>query len=80
MGAAEASSNLIAGPPDIVDPKDPFAAFEGRKGALLWVIDADSGERPREYKLNSPPVFNGVAAAAGCLYLSTLDGKVVCFE
>ena len=71
---------FIAGPPDIVDPEDPFAAFEGRKGALLWVIDADSGEKLREYKLNSPPVFNGMAAAAGRLYLSTLDGKVACFE
>ncbi len=64
--------------PDVMDPKDPLAAFEGRKGALLWVVATDSGRRRAEYRLDSPPVFNGMAAADGRLYIATRDGQVLC--
>ena len=55
-------------------------AWEGRSGALLWAVAADDGERLAEHRLDSPPVFDGMAAAGGRLYLSTMDGKVVCLE
>jgi len=29
-------------------------------------------------KLNAPPVFDGLIAAGGRLYLATTDGKMVC--
>ena len=70
---------VVAGPPDVVDPKDPLGAFEGRKGGLLYVIDAASGERLAERALPSPPVFNGAAAARGRLYIAEEDGTVTCF-
>lgn len=69
---------FVAGPPDVVDPDDPLGAFEGRKGGLLWVFSATSGERLAEYELASPPVFNGMAAAHGRLFLTTLDGHLMC--
>ena len=69
---------FVAGPPDVVDPEDPLGAFEGRKGALLWVFSAASGEKLAEYRLASPPVFNGMAAANGRLYLCARDGRVLC--
>jgi len=31
-----------------------------------------------EHKLSSPPVFDGMAAAAGRLYVCTMDGAVYC--
>lgn len=69
---------FIAGPPDVLDPEDPMASFEGRLGGVLWAVSKQTGEKLAEYKLDSPPVFDGMSAAGGKLYLSTRDGKVIC--
>jgi outer membrane protein assembly factor BamB len=74
-----AKTLFLAGPPDVVDPADPLGAFEGRKGGLLWTFDATSGAKLAEVALPSPPVFNGIAATDGRVYLSLRDGRVVCF-
>ena len=69
---------FVAGPPDVVDTEDPMAAFEGRKGALLRVHSAADGKALAEYKLDAPPVFDGLIAANGQLYLSLENGTVLC--
>jgi hypothetical protein len=69
----------VAGPPDVVDQEDPLAAFEGRKGGVLRVLDKKSGQLVKEFTLSAPPVFNGIAAANGHLLLTLEDGRVVCF-
>ncbi len=85
---------FIAGPPDVVDEEEAFynpndevvlakldkqsATLEGQNGALLLVVSASDGEKLAEYKLDSPPVFDGMAAANGRLYFATIDGMVVC--
>ncbi len=69
----------VAGPPDAVDPRDPLAAFEGRKGGVLRIVDKANGRTVSEHTLPSPPVFNGAAAAGGRLFLSLEDGSVACF-
>ncbi len=68
----------VAGPPDVVDPDDPMAAFEGRKGAVLRAFSADSGQQLAEIRLSSPPVFDGLIAANGKLFMSTADAGVIC--
>ncbi|HUT35051.1 MAG TPA: PQQ-binding-like beta-propeller repeat protein [Planctomycetota bacterium] len=70
---------FVAGPPDLLEPKDPLGAFEGRKGALLYVLAADSGEKRAEHALPAPPVFNGAAAANRRLFLADEAGSVACF-
>jgi len=70
---------VLAGPPDVVGDKDPLGAFEGRKGAVIRTLATEDGKQLAEYKLDSPPVFNGMAAAGGRLYVVTVDGKVQCF-
>ncbi|HUV66585.1 MAG TPA: PQQ-binding-like beta-propeller repeat protein [Sedimentisphaerales bacterium] len=70
---------FIAGPPDVVDPQDPLGAFEGRKGAVLLAIDRTSGGEMWRYSLPSPPAFDGLAAAAGRLYMALQDGGIACF-
>ena len=70
---------FVAGPPDVVDPKDPLGAFQGRKGGQVYVFDSASGEKLAEHTLPSPPVFNGAAAAGGRLYLAAEDGTITCF-
>ena len=71
---------FVAGPPDVVDPDDPMAAFEGRKGGILLTVSAKDGKTLGKYELDSPPVFDGVIAAKGSLFMSTVDGKVVCLN
>ncbi|NIM51449.1 MAG: PQQ-binding-like beta-propeller repeat protein, partial [Gemmatimonadales bacterium] len=70
---------FVAGAPDVVDPKDPHGAWEGRKGGILAAFATADGKRLAEYKLPAPPVWDGMAAAGGRLYMATMDGKVLCF-
>jgi outer membrane protein assembly factor BamB len=69
---------FVAGTPDVADTDDPWAAFDGHRGGLLWAVAAADGKKLAEYKLDAPPVYDGMAAAGGRLYLSTADGRVVC--
>ena len=86
---------FVAGPPDVVDEAEASrhrndaavraklveqaAALQGARGALLRAVSADDGKKLAEYKLRSPPVWDGLAAANGKLFLATMDGKVICF-
>ena len=85
---------FMAGPPDQADEEQMFrqindpavqsqladqaAALAGRRGAVLWAVSADDGEKLAELKLDFPPVFDGMAAAGKCLYVVTIDGSIVC--
>jgi hypothetical protein len=71
---------FLAGPPDVIDQDDPYGAFEGRKGGLLWAVSTADGTRIAEYQLRSPPVFDGLIAADQRLFLTTLDGCVLCWQ
>jgi outer membrane protein assembly factor BamB len=70
---------FIAGPPDVVDPKDPLASFKGRMGGKLWAVSSADGRKIAECELASPPVFDGMAVAYGHLFVATMDGTVLCF-
>ncbi len=69
---------VVAGPPDVVPEDDPMAAFDGRLGAVLAVCSAADGQTLSEQKLTAVPVFDGMIAAGGRLYLSLADGTMVC--
>ncbi len=70
---------FMAGPPDAVSRDDPYAAFDGRLGARLWVVAAAHGEKLADYPLDGQPAFDGLIAAGGRLYLVTTDGRLMCF-
>ena len=86
---------FVAGPPDVLneetafrrinDPAvqqelvDQLASVEGKHGAMLWALSTKDGARLAEYSLDAPPVFDGMAAAQGRLYLTTIDGQVQCY-
>ncbi|MCZ6794506.1 MAG: LamG domain-containing protein, partial [Planctomycetota bacterium] len=55
------------------------AALEGENGGHLWAVSSTDGKQLAEVPLKSLPVWDGMAAARGRLYLATQDGKVVCF-
>ncbi len=62
-------------PPVLADAQ---ASLEGKKGALLFAINKGDGKQIGTLKLDSAPVFDGLIATGGRLYMSTLDGKVIC--
>ena len=54
------------------------APLAGEKGALRRVVSAATGKGLGEYKLESIPVWDGMAAANGGLYLSITNGRILC--
>jgi len=70
---------FFAGFPDVVDTEDPLGAFEGRKGGVLSACDKTDGRILWESLLPAPPVFNGIVAANGRLYIAMKDGMVTAF-
>jgi outer membrane protein assembly factor BamB len=69
---------FAAGAPDVLDEKDPYAAFEGRKGASLVAVSAKDGKKLSELPIASAPVFDGLIAASGRLLLALEDGSLLC--
>ncbi len=67
---------FLAGPPDRATRS--MLAFEGQRGVMLAAVSAQDGEMLGEYKLPTLPVFDGMAAARGRLYLSLQDGTLLC--
>jgi hypothetical protein len=70
---------VFAGAPDVVDPSNPWASFEGRAGGRLCLAAAASGEQLAELAIPSPPVFNGMAATENRIWLTTMDGRLRAF-
>jgi len=86
---------FVAGPPDLVNEQEACvhlddarwqalvaaqaAALEGRKGGKLLVVAADDGTTKATLDLDAPPVWDGLVAANGRLYMATTDGKVLSF-
>ncbi|NQU22737.1 MAG: PQQ-binding-like beta-propeller repeat protein, partial [Candidatus Nealsonbacteria bacterium] len=84
---------LIAGPDDPIDEDAAFqsfdaaatqqqlatwdAALKGRHGAKLRTVDAATGETRAEYRLDALPVFDGLIVAAGRVFISMTDGRVI---
>ena len=75
----KAGNHLVLGVwPIEVPENDPHAAYEGRRGGAVWIVSAEDGTKVTEVPLKHPVVWDGMAAAAGRLYLATVDGKLVC--
>ena len=69
---------FVAGPrPDAGDA--PEGRDKGR-GGLLVAISASDGTELAQYRLDSPPVFDGIAAAGGRLYISLENGRLLCMD
>ncbi len=69
---------FVAGPPDELDPEDPYASFEGRRGARLVAVSSQQGKQLSVCELPSPPIFDGMIAAGGKLFVSLENGQLVC--
>jgi outer membrane protein assembly factor BamB len=63
---------------DLLNTQDQ--ALAGAKGGILLAVNADTGETLGRIELGALPVWDGLAAARGRMYLSTLDGSLIAFE
>ena len=54
-------------------------SFEGKRGVRLAAASTEDGELMASYEIDALPVFDGLAAANGRLYLAMADGSVTCF-
>ena len=54
-------------------------AYEGKMGSVLRFVSIADGKTIAERNLPGLPVFDGMSAAGGRLYVSTTDGRVLCF-
>jgi hypothetical protein len=70
----------LAGQVDQFRKGDPLAVFEGRTPSRLVMLDPASGKKRAETALSAPPVFDGLIAAHGALFVAQTDGKIVCVE
>jgi hypothetical protein len=48
------------------------------KESVLDIISAADGRTFKQYPLEAEPVFDGMAAAYGRLYMATKNGKILC--
>ncbi len=69
---------FVAGTPVTFPAADLHGAYEGRLGGILWAAATDTGEKIAETRLDTAPVWDGIAVAGGRLYVSLEDGAVVC--
>ncbi|MBC8872705.1 MAG: PQQ-binding-like beta-propeller repeat protein [Planctomycetes bacterium] len=70
---------FVGGWPDDGPAAELYAARAGDKAGYLWIISPDDGKKIAEQKLESSPVFDGMAAASERLFVSLKNGKLVCF-
>jgi len=94
--AATSNTVFFAGTPGLLNerwayynPDDPEVlakleqqalALEGALGGELWAVSKTSGAVESRFALDSSPVFDGMAAANGCLYIATVDGTIRCLS
>lgn len=80
----------IAGPPDLRKKKDgilayaneeeSLASFTGRRGVLLRILSIEDGQALSEHSLDAMPVFDGMSAAQGKIFVSLKNGEVQCWH
>ncbi|MFC1494238.1 PQQ-binding-like beta-propeller repeat protein [Thermodesulfobacteriota bacterium] len=87
---------FVAGPPDILDEEGiyfflndeeikeelarQYDLHKGKEGGRMWAVSAGTGEKLKEFELDSLPVWDGMAASKGQLYISTMGGELLCYK
>ncbi|MHC5058316.1 MAG: hypothetical protein ACYTKD_26975 [Planctomycetota bacterium] len=84
-----------AGAPDVLDETRPDirsdaaevvrateeqeAALAGLRGGILMAVSKADGKEEARHDIDAPPVFDGMIAANGGLYMVLKDGSVQCW-
>lgn len=86
----------IAGPRDTADEKRLWGLsnekeyqqkmhkqvewLNGKHGCFLQVVSKENGLTQSSYHLDHMPVFDGLIASEGKLYMSTTEGSIICYK
>lgn len=78
--AAAGNTILAAGVPllDNYSPEDIKESYEGKKGGIAWLLDAEDGSKLQEIRFEAAPVWDGTAIAHQQFFVSLKDGSLVC--
>ena len=71
---------FVAGWHDSHDPSVVKASLENRQGGTILAMSAEDGRKLTEYELESPPVWDGMIAADGRLFVALKNGALVCMQ
>ena len=71
---------FLAGMSATPQSDDPHATYEGRTAGMLRTASVGDGKPLAQCELKSPPVWDGLAAADGKLYIAATDGSVTCMN
>jgi outer membrane protein assembly factor BamB len=85
---------FLAGPPDVAKPQGTSGeqllhltnaeaaadAWEGKGPGVLSVHKVGDGSQVAESAIPAPPVFDGMAAAGGSLFLALKNGELICLK
>jgi len=78
-GMLLARENLyIVGPPDLPPDEGAYEAMIGKRGAVFRIVSTVDGNMLAEFKMDEVPLFDGLIAAGNRLYMSTMDGTLIC--
>ena len=85
---------FLAGPPDVVDEKKAFktfndpetkakldeqdAALNDQMGGIVWAVSKTDGLKKMEMHIDSMPVFDGMACADECIFMTLENGNIIC--
>ncbi len=69
---------FIAGPR--IDTSEGQKDLNESRGAVLMALSASDGAELSQYQLDSTPIFDGMAAAYGRLYISLENGNLLCMS
>ena len=88
------STLVVAGPRDLYHEEEVISAgllendeifalqqehMEGKYGSLLKVIDKNQGNELHTMELDQTPTWDGVITAGGRIYMTTTEGRILCF-
>ena len=80
--AAATNTVMAAGVPMLEDysVEDINASYAGKRGGIAWLLDADDGHKLQELRFDAAPVWDGIAIAHNCYFVSLKDGTVACLS
>ncbi|MHC4517118.1 MAG: outer membrane protein assembly factor BamB family protein [Planctomycetota bacterium] len=65
---------LVAGGQSLVD------SAERHDGGKFWIVSREDGTKQSECELATPPVLDGMAFTTSSVFVSAIDGSVVCLR
>ncbi len=68
----------LAGAPDLPPEEGAYEAMIGKRGAVFRVVSTSDGSTAAEFEMQEVPVFDGLIAAGDRLYMTTMNGTLIC--